>query len=91
MPDVNLRSLAGLMLLISSALAQAPQAKQAPEVPYQPTTQVAVEAKLKLAGVTANDDDGHWALGSCLVAPDAVSRVSTFPSLTCAVLLGRSR
>jgi precorrin-6B methylase 2 len=55
MPDVNLRSLAGLMLLISSALAQAPQAKQAPEVPYLPTTQVAVEAMLKLAGVTAND------------------------------------
>src|SRR5690348_9680432 len=28
---------------------------QAPEVPYLPTTQVAVEAMLKLAGVTAND------------------------------------
>jgi len=54
------RSLASAVLLISSALAQAPQqvpaqAKQAPEVPYLPTTQVAVEAMLKLAGVTAND------------------------------------
>jgi SAM-dependent methyltransferase len=54
------RSLASVVLLISSALAQAPQqvpaqAKQAPEVPYLPTTQVAVEAMLKLAGVTAND------------------------------------
>ena len=30
-------------------------AKQAPEVPYVPTTQVAVEAMLKLAGVTSED------------------------------------
>jgi SAM-dependent methyltransferase len=56
----TMRSLASAVLLISSALAQAPQqvpaqAKQAPEVPYLPTTQVAVEAMLKLAGVTAND------------------------------------
>lgn len=54
------RSLASAVLLISSALAQAPQqapsqAKQAPEVPYLPTTQVAVEAMLKLAGVTRDD------------------------------------
>jgi len=56
----TMRSLASAVLLISSVLAQAPQqvpaqAKQAPEVPYLPTTQVAVEAMLKLAGVTAND------------------------------------
>ena len=43
------------ILLISNALAQAPQTRQAPEVPYLPTTQPAVEAMLKLAGVTAND------------------------------------
>jgi SAM-dependent methyltransferase len=49
-------SLATMILLISSAWAQAPQQpKQAPEVPYLPTTQVAVEAMLKLAGVTQND------------------------------------
>jgi len=38
--------------LVSGALAQP---KQAPEVPYLPTTQVAVEAMLRLAGVTRND------------------------------------
>ncbi|MCU1339500.1 MAG: methyltransferase [Bryobacterales bacterium] len=48
--------LTSAFLLISSALAQqAQQARQAPEVPYVPTTQVAVEAMLKLAGVTADD------------------------------------
>ena len=50
-----MRTLTSAMLLISSALAQAPPAKQAPEVPYLPTTQPAVEAMLKLAGVTRND------------------------------------
>jgi SAM-dependent methyltransferase len=55
MPNVSLRRLAAPILLISSALAQTPQAKQAPEVPYLPTTQVAVEAMLKLAGVTDKD------------------------------------
>lgn len=48
-----MRLLTATILLISSALAQ--QAKQAPEVPYLPTTQVAVEAMLKLAGVTRDD------------------------------------
>jgi len=50
-----MRSLAAAILMISGAAAQAQQPKQAPEVPYLPTTQVAVEAMLKLAGVTAND------------------------------------
>jgi SAM-dependent methyltransferase len=51
-----MRPLASTILLISSVLAQAPQPpKQAPEVPYVPTTQVAVEAMLKLAGVTGDD------------------------------------
>jgi precorrin-6B methylase 2 len=51
---VDKRSLAALILLISGAAA-AQNAKQAPEVPYVPTTQVAVEAMLKLAGVTGDD------------------------------------
>jgi SAM-dependent methyltransferase len=51
-----MRPLTVAILLISSVLAQAPQQlKQAPEVPYVPTTQVAVEAMLKLAGVTGDD------------------------------------
>jgi len=50
-----MRSLASAILLISSAVAQVPQSKQAPEVPYLPTTQAAVEAMLKLAGVTQDD------------------------------------
>src|SRR6266496_1372462 len=48
-----MRILASLLLLISTALAQ--QTAPRPEVPYVPTTQVAVEAMLKLAGVTAGD------------------------------------
>ena len=48
-------ALATAILLISNAGAQAPAARPAPEVPYLPTTQVAVEAMLKLAGVTRND------------------------------------
>jgi precorrin-6B methylase 2 len=55
---VNMRSLAAGILLVSGAAAQnvpAPQPRQAPEVPYVPTTQVAVEAMLKLAGVTSDD------------------------------------
>jgi SAM-dependent methyltransferase len=51
---VKMRSLAAVILLISGA-AVAQNAKQAPEVPYVPTTQVAVEAMLKLAGVTGDD------------------------------------
>ena len=54
MPDVKRRLIAAVVLSISSALAQSPP-QQAPEVPYLPTTQVAVEAMLKLAGVTGND------------------------------------
>ena len=51
-----MKPLAAAILLISSALAQAPPpSKPTPEVPYLPTTQVAVEAMLKLAGVTAQD------------------------------------
>jgi len=48
-----MRIVAPLLLLISTALAQ--QTAPRPEVPYVPTTQVAVEAMLKLAGVTASD------------------------------------
>ena len=48
-----MRPFAAALLLISTALAQ--PLKQAPEVPYLPTTQVAVEAMLKLAGVTSED------------------------------------
>ena len=51
---MNAQSLAGVILLISGAAA-AQEAKKAPEVPYVPTTQVAVEAMLKLAGVTSED------------------------------------
>ena len=50
----NMRSLAGMIVLISGAAA-AQEAKKAPEVPYVPTTQVAVEAMLKLARVTSDD------------------------------------
>ena len=50
-----MRFWAAAILMISSAAAQAQPPKPAPEVPYVPTTQVAVEAMLKLAGVT-NDD-----------------------------------
>jgi SAM-dependent methyltransferase len=48
-----MRILPSLLLLISPAWAQKPA--QRPEVPYLPTTQVAVEAMLKLAGVTRDD------------------------------------
>ncbi len=51
---VSIRSLAAVILLISGAAA-AQEAKKVPEVPYVPTTQVAVEAMLKLAGVTSED------------------------------------
>ncbi len=51
-----MRPLAAAVFVISGALAQTPQPlKQAPEVPYVPTTQVAVQAMLKLAGVTSED------------------------------------
>ncbi|HSP68516.1 MAG TPA: 50S ribosomal protein L11 methyltransferase [Bryobacteraceae bacterium] len=48
-----MRTLASILLLISPVLAQEPARR--PEVPYLPTTQVAVEAMLKLAGVTGDD------------------------------------
>lgn len=48
-----MRILVPLLLLFSAAQAQQPA--QRPEVPYLPTTQVAVEAMLKLAGVKADD------------------------------------
>ena len=47
--------LAVLALTASAALAQSSQPRQQPEVPYLPTTQPAVEAMLKLAGVTSSD------------------------------------
>jgi SAM-dependent methyltransferase len=51
-----MRLLVSALVLISGAWAQAPQpSRLIPEVPYVPTTQVAVEAMLKLAGVTADD------------------------------------
>jgi SAM-dependent methyltransferase len=50
----NVRSVAAAILLVAGAAA-AQEAKKAPEVPYVPTTQAAVEAMLKLAGVTSDD------------------------------------
>jgi len=49
--------LAGVFLAFSTAAGQQgpPPARQAPEVPYLPTTQPAVEAMLKLAKVTKDD------------------------------------
>ena len=47
-------SLAAL-LLVSLCAAQTPQPKREPDVPYVPTTEEAVTAMLKLAGVTRND------------------------------------
>ena len=43
------------LFALTSALAQAPKAKRAPDVPYVPTTEQAVEAMLELAKVTRND------------------------------------
>jgi len=48
-----MRLLASLLLLISPFQAQ--ETAPRPEVPYLPTTQAAVEAMLKLAGVTSDD------------------------------------
>jgi SAM-dependent methyltransferase len=42
-------------LSLALGLAQQPQPKRAPDVPYVPTTEPAVEAMLKLAGVTSSD------------------------------------
>lgn len=42
-------------LTVGLAAAQQAQPKRAPDVPYVPTTEPAVEAMLKLAGVTSSD------------------------------------
>jgi SAM-dependent methyltransferase len=47
--------LAAAGLTLALAAAQQPQPKRAPDVPYVPTTEPAVEAMLKLAGVTSRD------------------------------------
>ncbi|MCS7023605.1 MAG: class I SAM-dependent methyltransferase [Bryobacteraceae bacterium] len=47
--------LAVLALFASSAWAQNAQPKRAPDVPYVPTTEEAVQAMLELAGVQKND------------------------------------
>ena len=53
---VSLSRRAAIVLLAASTLtAQTPQPKRAPDVPYVPTTEAAVEAMLKLAGVTKSD------------------------------------
>lgn len=44
-----------LCAFLSSAAGQAPKPKRAPDVPYVPTTERAVEAMLELAKVTKND------------------------------------
>ncbi len=43
------------VLVLAAAAAQEPQPRRAPDVPYVPTTDQAVQAMLKLAGVTKND------------------------------------
>jgi len=48
-------SLAGLFLFASIAAAQTKQPVREPDVPYLPTTQQAVLAMLRLAGVTNSD------------------------------------
>jgi SAM-dependent methyltransferase len=48
-------TLAAFVLAASIAAAQAPQPKHEPDVPYVPTTDDAVTAMLKLAGVNKND------------------------------------
>jgi cyclopropane fatty-acyl-phospholipid synthase-like methyltransferase len=52
---VILGSLPALVLFGSLAVAQTAQPKHEPDVPYVPTTEEAVKAMLKLAGVTKND------------------------------------
>lgn len=44
-----------VMYALGSAAAQDPQPRRQPDVPYVPTTPEAVEAMLKLAGVTKSD------------------------------------
>src|SRR5260370_19592147 len=48
-------SLAALLLSVSIAVAQSNQPAHPPDVPYVPTTEEAVKAMLKLAGVTKTD------------------------------------
>ena len=43
------------LLSITALGAQSPQPKREPDVPYVPTTEAAVQAMLKLAGVTKTD------------------------------------
>jgi ubiquinone/menaquinone biosynthesis C-methylase UbiE len=47
--------LAVLILTVSLAVAQESQSRRQPDVPYVPTTQEAVEAMLRLAGVKKSD------------------------------------
>ena len=47
--------LTGTILAVSAALPQSTQTRRAPDVPYVPTTEEAVQAMLKLADVTKND------------------------------------
>ncbi len=44
-----------ILLFVSVAAAQVPQAKRELDVPYLPTTEAGVQAMLKLAGVTSSD------------------------------------
>lgn len=50
-----LRWFAAAVMSLALGAAQQAQPKRAPDVPYVPTTEPAVEAMLKLAGVTSSD------------------------------------
>jgi precorrin-6B methylase 2 len=54
-PRTLLSAALAALLALSTGAAQPPQPKRAPDVPYVPTTEEAVQAMLKLAGVTRAD------------------------------------
>jgi SAM-dependent methyltransferase len=54
-PNVILGSLAAMVLFAFLATAQTARPKHEPDVPYVPTTEEAVKAMLKLAGVKSSD------------------------------------
>src|SRR5260370_31033286 len=63
-------SLAALLLSVSIAVAQSNQPAHPPDVPYVPTTEEAVKAMLKLAGVKKTDIvyDLGWGDGRIVIA-----------------------
>jgi SAM-dependent methyltransferase len=52
---MSIRSLAAVLSMAAVAAAQTPQPRRQPDVPYVPTTDEAVQAMLKLAGVKKSD------------------------------------